>query len=101
MCGFTCSDEITLVFPAFDPPKGETETLDEATKENSKGRPPNGGRIVKSVTLLAGFASTSFYKNMMAVLNKEPEKNATLITFVEKVDLTCCLQSHFLVHATL
>lgn len=86
MCGFTCSDEITLVFPAFDPPKEETETTDEkSTRETGKGRPPNGGRIVKSVTLLAGFASTSFYKNMMAVLNKEPEKNANLITFVEKV----------------
>jgi tRNA(His) 5'-end guanylyltransferase len=51
--GFTCSDEITLVFPV-DP--------------NNLIAPPFSGRIVKLCTLLSGMASTAFYKNLITEL---------------------------------
>jgi len=52
--GFTCSDEITLVFP-----------LD---KENPVP-PPFNGRVVKLCTLMAGMASSAFYRNLILELN--------------------------------
>lgn len=100
VCGFTCSDEITLVFPAFDPPSKSSDSEKEAEgaeiadtegttskRVHERAKPPNGGRVIKSVTLYAGFASTSFYKNLMVVLNREPEKNGNLIRFAHKVIL--------------
>lgn len=98
-CGFTCSDEITLIFPAFKTLAAEDTEETEATEDGEKDtstteekakkyrdlKPPNGGRVVKSVTLFAGFASTSFYKNLMLVLNKDRERNANLKRFANKV----------------
>jgi tRNA(His) 5'-end guanylyltransferase len=52
--GFTCSDEITLVFPVLDP--------------NNITPPPFSGRIVKICTLMAGMASTAFYKHHISEL---------------------------------
>jgi len=51
--GFTCSDEITLVFPV---------------DQNNIIPPPFSGRIVKLCTLMAGMASTAFYKHLVAEL---------------------------------
>jgi len=69
----------------------EKEGATKATKEKSERKKkeqkishPNGGRVIKSVTLFSGFASTSFYKNLMLVLRKNPEKNAVLINVAEK-----------------
>jgi len=50
--GFTCSDEITLVFPLL---------LDEKTGEY-KSRADFDGKVQKITTLTASFASVCFYK---------------------------------------
>jgi len=67
-CGFTCSDEITLVFTA------------KLTKKGNPRELPNHGRVVKMGTLFAGYASTSFYKNLMEEV-KDDEK---MINYVNK-----------------
>jgi len=66
--GFTCSDEITLAFPlALDP--------------EARVPPPFSGRIVKLCTLMAGMASTSFYKHLIAEISPEDEN---IIRHVQK-----------------
>jgi len=49
--GFTCSDEITLVFPIYKTETGEMKTVYEFA-----------GKVQKLTTLTAGYASMCFYK---------------------------------------
>jgi len=60
---FTCSDEITLVFPAEVPQEGEQIEPVEPTKSkksNPQNDMPFGGKVLKICTLMAGFASAQF-----------------------------------------
>jgi len=64
--GYTQSDEITLIFTV------------RMTKNNTPESLPNKGRVIKMATLFAGYASTSFFKNLLA----EIKGNENLIDYV-------------------
>jgi len=57
--GFTCSDEITLVFPVDAELKKVVDM-------------PHRGRIIKICTLLAGLASTAFYQSLLIEVQDAP-----------------------------
>jgi len=64
---FTCSDEITLVFPVDDEQKKVLNM-------------PFGGRIVKICTIMSGVASSCFYKHII----EETKEHPNLLRHVEK-----------------
>eukprot|EP01121_Diplochlamys_sp_Union-15-3_P012488 TRINITY_DN3745_c0_g1_i1.p1 TRINITY_DN3745_c0_g1~~TRINITY_DN3745_c0_g1_i1.p1 ORF type:complete len:445 (+),score=77.41 TRINITY_DN3745_c0_g1_i1:50-1336(+) len=69
---YTCSDEITLVFPI--------ETIEN---NNTKYKElPFNGRVQKLSTLMASYASVCFYEHILDVLDQEA--NTDLKTFVKK-----------------
>jgi len=55
--GFTCSDEITLLFPVFEP-------ISEDDKKDEVPELIFSGKVQKLVSLTAGFASASFNRHM-------------------------------------
>jgi len=68
--GFTCSDEISLVFPlTFDEEEGKLvqKTLDF------------GGKVSKLVSLSAGYASVQFHKHLV----RATEGDERLLNFIE------------------
>lgn len=66
---YTCSDEITLVFPYYPP--AENETVPEL---------PFGGKVQKLCSLGAGFASASFIKYMgKQIFDEEKESKVIKI----------------------
>lgn len=86
---FTCSDEITMCYPAFestlpspDPEASSSSDGDEEPKKTKKkSEQPQimmyGGRLQKMATLMAGLASVAF------------ERELRLQTFDPVVDATC------------
>lgn len=85
VCGFTCSDEITLIFPASKSTEPEPEEPEvERKKKKAPQNAENQGRLVKTVSLLAGYASSAFYRNLLNILHEDAEKNINLIRFVNK-----------------
>jgi len=67
-CGFTQSDEITLIFTLKYTKSGKTEVF------------PNSGRVLKTATIMAGFTSTCFFKHLL----KEVKGNVNLENYVMK-----------------
>jgi len=90
---FTCSDEITLVFPAAVPREGEElsepKTEEEKKKlERRKGLDPisllpNAGKIQKLVSLTAGYASTCFNIHLKAC-TYDPVTEPDLVQHLDK-----------------
>lgn len=73
---FTCSDEITLVFPATVPQPGEEIEPVEPKKGDPQNDMPFGGKIQKISSLLAGFATAQFAAALKAATydaEKEPK----------------------------
>jgi tRNA(His) guanylyltransferase len=84
---FTCSDEITLVWPAALPAESEIiekETEEErARRETLAKRDPHtlliyAGKVSKITSLAAGYASTCFNIHLRA-LHYDPETEAQLV----------------------
>jgi len=70
--GFTCSDEITLIFPF------EAKKDDDPTNPKPKELPFKG-RVQKLSTLMASFASVSFYQHIL-----EQPLEESLVTYVKR-----------------
>jgi len=69
--GFTCSDEITLIFPLQKIETGEEKTQLEF-----------GGKVQKLTTLTAGYASMCFYKHLTREKYEQDEQQ--LLDHIEK-----------------
>jgi len=75
VAAFTCSDEITHVYPALQPRPGEEiEPVDEKKeRKNPQYDLPFGGKVQKISSLMAGFATAHFNACLKAAIANHGE----------------------------